>query len=152
VKKFLFAALALAAAAIMAGTVLAAQPSGAGAGKAPLFDSPTYTPGVTCPNGADDTTGPAFGFVVLNTNGNGGLSAQVSVKGGTPNSTYDIWVNQDPGTCPLGVATAPGALTTNGQGNGNAHVTLPRVAGATNFWISAVGATQVLRSTAVTLD
>jgi hypothetical protein len=149
VKKFLLAVLALATVAIMAGTAFAAQPTGAGAGKAQLFDTAA---GFTCPLGATDTSGPAFGFAVLNTDANGDLIVQVSVKGGTRNSTYDIWVNQDPGACPLAVPTAPGALTTNGQGNGNAHVTISRVAGATNFWVSAVGGGQVLRSTAVTLN
>ena len=88
----------------------------------------------------------------MNLNRSGDLIVQVSVKGGTPNEAYDIWVNQDPGACPLGAPTAPGALTTNDDGNGNAHVTLAPVAGATDFWISAVGGGQVLRSTSVGLE
>lgn len=133
----------------MVGTVVAAPQ---GAGKAPLFDSTPYT----CAEGATDTTGPTFGFVVLNTNSkpdtDKDLIVQVSLKGATPNATYDIWVNQDPGACPLLTPTAPGALTTNVLGNGNAHVQVSRIPGATNFWVSAVGGGQVLRSTAVPLD
>ena len=119
----------------------------AGAGKAPLYNFPAFA----CPTGAVPAAGaPTFGFAVINTSGNGILQVQVSVKGGTPNAVYDIWVNQDPGACPLGAPTAPGALTTNGQGNGNAHVQVPTVAGATVYWVSAVGGGQVLRSPAVT--
>lgn len=136
-------ALAAIAFMMMVGTATAG-----GAGKAPLYDSNAYT----CPGGAGDTEGPTYGFAVMNINGNGDLIVQVSVKGATPNSAYDIWVNQDPGACPLGAPTAAGALVTNGKGNGNAHVTLDAVDGASNFWISAVGGGQVLRSTSVALD
>ena len=120
----------------------------AGAGKAPLYDSDGYTN----PGGASDTTGSTYGFVIMNTNSSGDLIVQVALKGATPKETYDIWVNQDPGACPLPSPTAPDALTTNGEGNGNAHVKVTRVDGATNFWISAVGGGQMLRSTAVVLD
>ena len=118
----------------------------AGAGKAPLYGP--ADPGFTCPGGAFPV-GNVMGFAVINTTGNGMLQVQVSVKGGAPNAVYDVWVNQDPGACPLAVPTAPGALTTNGQGNGNAHVQVPAVAGATKYWVSAVGGGQVLRSVAV---
>lgn len=151
--KKLAVVLVLVLAVSVAGTALAAPN---GAGKAPLYDSVEFT----CSGGATATDGPVYGFVVLNTNGKPGLKAvemkdlivQVSLKGATPNATYDIWVNQDPGACPLGSLTATGALVTNGEGNGNAHVTVTRVAGAANFWVSAVGGGQVLRSTAVPLD
>lgn len=121
-----------------------------GSGKAPLYSSPDYT-NLTCPNGADNTTGPTFGFVVMNINHKGDLIVEVSLKGATPNNTYDIWVNQDPGACPLTAPTALGALVTNGKGNGNAHLKLPAVDAAHNFWVSAVGGGQVLRSTALIL-
>jgi hypothetical protein len=124
-----------------------------GAGKAPLYNSPSYTPGVTCPNGADITSGSTFGFVVMNINHKGDLIVEVSLKGATPNSTYDIWVNQDPGTCPLSAANGPGLLVTNRNGNGNAHLKLPSVPGATKFWVSATDGvlTQTLRSSALAL-
>ena len=130
------------------GGVAIAQPP-AGAGKAPLFHSDAYT----CSAGAGATTGPRYGFVVMNTNARGDLIVQVSVKRAEPNTTYDIWVNQDPGACPLAAATLVGALTTNRMGNGNAHLVVPRVAGATNFWVSVTGGElAVLRSMAVELD
>lgn len=118
-----------------------------GAGKASLYDSSLFT----CEGGASDVSGETYGFVVMNINGKGYLVIEVSLKGATPNETYNIWVNQDPGACPLSTPTAPSALTTNGKGNGNAKVKLEAVDGATNFWISAVGGGQVLRSVAVEL-
>jgi len=115
----------------------------AGAGKAPLYNNSAYL----CSTGAQPAAAdPTFGFAVLNTTGNGMVIAEVSLKGATANSTYDIYVNQDPGGCPTG---ATGTLTTNGQGNGNANVKVPAVAGATKYWVSAVGGGQVLRSVAV---
>ena len=126
----------------------AGPPAGAGSGKAPLYDSIPFT----CNGGASETNGATYGFVILNTNANGDLIVQVALKGAMPNTMYDIWVNQDPGACPLSSPTAPGALKTNIKGNGNAHVKIARVSDATSFWISAVGGGQVLRSTAVVLD
>lgn len=146
-KKLLAVAVIVAVVASAVATpVMAKGP--VGAGKAPLYDSAPFT----CAEGAADTSGPTFGFVILNTNASGDLIVQVALKGATPSATYDIWVNQHPGACPLSAPTAPGALTTNVKGNGNAHVKVLRVAGATNFWISAVGGGQVLRSTAVVLN
>lgn len=133
---------------LASGVAFANGPEGSGAGKSPLYDSIGYT----CDGGALDTTGTTYGFVILNTNSSDDLIVQVALKGATPDAMYDIWVNQHPGACPLPEPTAPGALTTNGQGNGNAHVKVARVDGATHFWVSATGGSQVLRSTAVVLD
>jgi len=154
-KKVLFV-LVIVALLIMPSVASAKRPVGKGGGagngrgavKAPLYDSVGYA----CDGGAKDTSGPTFGFVIMNTNGRGDLIVQVSLKGATPNATYDIWVNQEPGACPLAAPTSPGALTTNIRGNGNAHVEVERVERATNFWVSGVSGGQVLRSTAVTLD
>jgi hypothetical protein len=70
---------------------------------------------------------------------NGNLIVTVSIKNGLPNATYDIWLEQNPGTCPPGTSTPsnPGALTTNRHGNGNAHFTMPVIPGATNFRLTA---------------
>jgi len=124
-----------------------------GAEKRPLFDSNSFS----CSGGASATAGPSFGFVVLNTSGPGNtkVTAEVSVKNGIPNTTYDIYLNQDPGDCPT---TATGTIQTNGQGNGNGHVEEVRVPGATNFWVSAFDPVNypapksILRSPAVQLD
>ena len=122
-----------------------------GAGKAGIYrlagDPFTCANGATVPNPAP----PTVGFVVLNTNSSGELIAQVSLKNGLPEQDYDIYVNQNPGDCPT---TPTGVLTTNKQGNGNAHVVEPRVPTATHFWVSAYDPDtgDILRSTAVVLD
>ena len=148
-NKFKKALISAGATAVMLAGL--AVPALAGAQKTPLYGP--ADPGFTCAGGSNPV-GNVLGFVVLNTNGkpgtNNDLIVQVSIKGGAPNTSYDIYVNQDPGDCPT--APAIGVLTTNGQGNGNAHLVEPRLPGATNFWVSAVGGGQVLRSPAVTLD
>ena len=131
-----------------AATVLAQRPVGVGTGKARLYNSGPWL----CDLGATALSDGPYGFVVMNTNARGDLIIEVSLKGATASATYDIWVNQNPGACPMPSATAPGGLITNRRGNGNAHLIVPRVEGATGFWISAVGGGQVLRSTAVVLD
>lgn len=124
------------------------KPVGSGAGKANLYNSDACT----CSEGALDLAGKVSGFVVMNTNRAGDLIVTVSLKRATPNVLYDIWVNQDPGACPLGAPTVVGAVRTNRMGNGNGFVKIPKVAGATQFWVSVVGGGLVLRSTAVQLD
>lgn len=113
---------------------------------AAIYESIPYT----CPSGAS-ITDDEFGFVVIDIENNT-VSVDVSLSGAKPDSSYDIWVNQDPGGCPLSSPTAPGALTTNADGDDIAHVDTPLVETATNFWISAVGGDQVLRSVAVSFD
>lgn len=140
--------LILAAVTVLVAVTAMSVSAGNGAGKAPLYDSGPFT----CADGATSTAGPTFGFAVMNINRSGDLIVTVSVKGATPNDTYDIWVNQTLGTCPLGSPTAPGALSTDADGNGNAHVKLDAHPNATDFWVSAVGGGQVLRSTSVALD
>jgi hypothetical protein len=109
-----------------------------------FYDSDPYT----CSVGASNTAGSPFGSVVIDKD-NGKIIVDVALKGATANSTYDIWVKQDPGGCPLSQPTKSDALTTDNNGNGIAHVDSDFVSGATKFWISAVGGGQVLRSTAV---
>jgi hypothetical protein len=129
---------------------LAYNQQGSGAKLSPLFNSDP----ATCSDGALSTSGSTFGFVILNTNANGEVIAQVSVRDGVPDTTYSIWINQDPGDCP----TLPTAtLTTNGHGNGEAHVVKARLSAATRFWVSAqeepyAAGKQILRSIAVALD
>jgi hypothetical protein len=147
-KRFVVLALVALLALALALPASAGRPGGSGAAKALLYDSPGYT----CPGGALDTSGSVYGFVVMNTNRKGDLLVVVSLKGATPRAIYDIWVNQDPGGCPQGAPVAPAALRTNIRGNGNATVKVPKIEGATHFWVSAVGGGQVLRSPAVELD
>lgn len=124
---------------------VSALPAFASNQKAPLYGP--VDPFVNCSTGGSPTDS-TFGFVNINPQ-NGNLQIEVAVKNGTPNETYDIYVNQDPGGCP----TTPIAqkLITNAKGNGNLHIDAAQIAGATNYWLSAVGETggDVLRSPAV---
>lgn len=113
---------------------------------APLYDSSPFT----CATGATSTGGPIFGTVTSTSDGVN-VSVFVSLVGATPNSSYDIWINQDPGGCPLAVPTEAGAILTDGSGNGIGDAVKPVTPGATKVWISAVGGGQVLRSLAVSL-
>ncbi|MCH7951808.1 hypothetical protein IH980_03670 [Patescibacteria group bacterium] len=112
---------------------------------ATVYDSPPFT----CSTGATDTS-TALGTVTITDTGVD-IEVEVTLVGATPSSSYDIWINQDPGGCPLGSPTAPGAIPTDGFGDGVGTASAPKVIGATDFWISAVGGGQVLRSTSVSL-
>ena len=121
---------------------------GHGARKVAFYADPAYT----CATGAQPAAGaPTFGFAVLNTTGHKMLNVSVALKGVLPNATYDLWVNQDPGACPLSAPTKVGAVHTNALGNGNGHVRVALVTGAKNFWVSAVSGTSVLRTKAALL-
>jgi len=121
---------------------------GHGARKTAFYSDPAYT----CAAGAQPASGAqTFGFAVLRTTGHRTLEVTVALKGALPNATYDLWVNQDPGACPLGAPTKVGAVHTNALGNGNGHVRVALVSGATNFWVSATSGPSVLRTKAVQL-
>lgn len=128
---------------------------------ASVFPTPTPTPTPsatanifvsndhTCPGGAV-TTDTLKGTVTFTFNDTT-LDLAVTLSGATPATAYDIWVNQDPGACPLPSPTFTGvdALVTDGSGNGTK--TYPghtRVSGATKFWVSAVAGSDVFRSVA----
>ena len=111
---------------------------------APLYNSNPFT----CSTGAINTGGIVYGNVEMLLQGTQ-LVFTATLTGATLNSSYDIWVNQDPGACPLGAPSFPGAIMTNGSGNGTYSGSLTAVGTAVNFWISGVGGGQVLRSTAL---
>src|SRR3989442_2847641 len=128
------------------------------ADKEPLF----HTAAFTCPTGAIPTR-TTFGFVILNTHGpadafgkDSVVSAEVAIKDGIPNATYQVFLAQNPGTCPNMVSV--GTVTTNDQGNGNGHAEVSRISTATNFWVAAVDLAHpldprfILASSAATLD
>jgi hypothetical protein len=134
-----------------------ADPVPPGAEKKPFYASGTLE--ATCPGGTIVTISQ-FGFVVLNTSGPGNskVKANVVVKGGIPNVTYEIYLHQNPGDCPT---PASGTLTTNGQGSGNGQVVEIRVPGSTHFWVTGLvndatyypsNPKSLLRTTAAALD
>ncbi len=77
----------------------------------------------------------SFGFAILNTTGHGRVNVEVSLKGAAPNSTYSVYLDQA-GTC-----SPVFTLRTNSRGNGNRHLNLAMVSGATQAWLTAIQAT-----------
>lgn len=81
-----------------------------------------------CNPGGDATGGPN-GFVILNAAGKVGdvqqVVGEVSLKNAPGTYTVELAVD---GTC-----TPQGVLTTNSQGNGNFHISLPSGFGSTYF-------------------
>lgn len=136
-------------AAILSISLVGSAAAGGGAAKVRFFLDPLYT----CADGAQPGPGAeTFGFGVLNATASAGkLVVTVSLKGAAPDTDFDLWVNQDPGACPLAAPTKVAALHTNEQGNGTAKVKVKLVAGAKHFWVSAVSQAQVLRTPAATL-
>ena len=134
------------------------DPPPQGAAKEPLFNTGVFT----CSTGAIPTP-TTFGFVILNTHGpadafgnDSVVSAEVVIKNGIPNATYQIFLAQHIGNCPNMVSV--GTVTTNGQGNGNGHAEVSRISTARNFWVAAVDLAHpsdprsILASSAATLD
>lgn len=120
--------------------------------------SPTSSPKIenifvsnsfTCSTGAAETTADK-GDVTFAVSASD-LFLTVTLIDATPNTPYDIWVNQDPGACPLSSPTFAGGVTTDGSGNKTESFITPRVSGATKFWVSAVAGIDVFRSIAVEL-
>lgn len=126
-----------------------------GAQKMAFYASTPF--GATCPGGATVTNGQ-FGFVVLNTSGPGNskVKAEVVIKGGIPNTTYQMYLHQDPGDCPT---VMTGTIQTNDQGNGNGELVETRVPGSTHFWVTGIALAyfpsnpkSLLRTIAAALD
>ena len=102
----------------------------------------------TCATGATDTS-TQKGDVTFDKNPTT-FDISVNVTSASANTVYQLWVNQDPGACPLGAPTVASFLTTDGSGNGSGILSGHAIfGGATNFWVSLVGGSDVFRSTAV---
>lgn len=103
--------------------------------------------GYTCPGGATDTSVIKGTVTITKTSD---LKISITLSGAIPSTSYDLWVNQDPGACPLSSPTSAGFIATDGSGNGSNTLSgHPLTGGATKFWVSMVGGSDVLRSTAV---
>lgn len=121
----------------------------------------TASPSTTFDCAAGATGGTATGSTVFwfQDQVTGDITVQITVTGAAASSTFDVWLEQNPGTCPPGTTSPsnPAALTTDGSGNGTVSFTFTPALGATNFWLSmwtpsgSLTGTQVLRSVAVTL-
>lgn len=111
-----------------------------------LYNSNEYT----CNLGATNLDRQQLKNVIFTDLGSN-VNIKVELQNATPNSTYDLWVNQDIGACPLSAPTVPDALTTDQNGNGTFSTDVAKFGGATKIWVSVVGGGQVLRSTSVNL-
>ena len=78
----------------------------------------------------------SVGSVVLNLTPSS-FEADIQLQSGFPNMTYGVFMQQVPGSCPQPAANA-GTLTTDSTGRGHASTTVPRVAGATTFYVQLV--------------
>jgi hypothetical protein len=127
-----FAVALVCAVGVAALIVPAAFGGGSGAQKAPLVPNVFEF----CSGGLINPPSPLptdTGFVVL-TAENGVVSAEVSLKNATPNTTYGVELVQTPsGTGCNDYSVA--SLTTNEQGNGNVHVSAPQVPGDNDAFV-----------------
>lgn len=111
----------------------------------PLFVSNPFT----CADGASNISVSKGNVSIVKTSS---LEIVVELQNALPNTQYALWVNQNPGGCPQPAATQNSFITTDPNGNGqNTLSGYPLVGGATRFWVSMVGGSDVLRSTAVEL-
>lgn len=111
-RRFLVGVLAALATAALAASALAEN----GSQKITFVDRPTYT----C-NGAQPGSGtPGKSFVIINRNGTGGVSAEVSLKDAQPDTRYSVELWQS--NCSQADFYA---VTTNSQGDANRHIGSP---------------------------
>jgi hypothetical protein len=119
VKRTIIGAAVLALGLAGLGTSYAGTADGQGAQKRGLYlQSGSATS--ECESHTPATDESANGFVILNAPGKVGATDQVigevSLKKATPDTTFMVFLAQS------GMCTNAGSLTTNGQGNGNAHI------------------------------
>jgi hypothetical protein len=112
-----------AAAVLAASTAIAGGAFAGGNGAARSGLSPnTGSDNSECEAGSGAATN---GFAIFNAPGRPGatikFNGEVSLKRGAPNTTYDVYLVPDGGDCEV----PAGMITTNGVGNGNAHLAKP---------------------------
>lgn len=78
----------------------------------------------------------SVGSVVLTVTSSS-FEAQIQLQSGTPDTTYDVFMQQVPGSCPQQSVNG-GTLTTDSTGKGQASSTVARVPGATTFFVQLV--------------
>ena len=111
-RHILLGVLTALATAALAASALAQK----GSQKVSFLDRPTHT----C-NGAQPGTGtPSQSFVIINRNGKGGISGEVSLKDAQPNTPYFVELRQS--DCSRADFFS---LTTNNQGDANIHIGSP---------------------------
>jgi hypothetical protein len=80
----------------------------------------------------------SVGFVVLNVTASS-FQAEIQLQAGSPNMTYAVLLQQVPGSCPQ-TSDNGGTLTTDSTGRGHASTSVPRVPGATTFFLQLLPA------------
>ena len=80
----------------------------------------------------------SVGFVVLNVTASS-FQAEIQLQAGSSNTTYAVLMQQVPGSCPQ-TSDNGGTLTTDSTGRGHASTSVPRVPGATAFFLQLLPA------------
>jgi hypothetical protein len=78
----------------------------------------------------------SVGFVVLKVTPSS-FQAEIQLQKGAPNTTYGVFMQQVPGSCPQNAPNG-GTFTTGSTGRGHATATVSRVPGATTFFVQLV--------------
>ncbi len=78
----------------------------------------------------------SVGYVVLKLT-SGSFQAEIQLQKGDPNTTYGVFMQQVPGSCPQYAANG-GTFTTNSAGRGQVSATVARVPGAATFFVQLV--------------
>ncbi len=116
-----------------------------------LYNVTTTPTAWSCTAGTTNISSPTASTVLWR---KAGTTVQVTItlRGALASTTFDAWVEQNPGTCPFGTSTPsnPAAITTDASGNGTATFTFTPMANAVNFWLTlwAPGKAQGLRTLA----
>lgn len=146
--KILCLALLLALATVLASCSNTTTPSTSTSSSTSTFTSTsvpasgeTVALGTNNPAEGDCTTNTSelatsVGSVVLDVTPSS-IQAEIQLQVGPPNTTYGVFMQQVPGSCPQSGANG-GTLTTDSTGRGNASTTVPRVPGATTFFVQLV--------------
>jgi len=80
----------------------------------------------------------SVGYAVLDLTSSS-FQADIELQTGSTDTTYEVFMQQVPGSCPQSTANG-GTLTTDSSGRGQASSSVPRVAGATTFFVQLVPA------------
>jgi hypothetical protein len=67
------------------------------------------------------------------------FEAQIDLVHGRPKTSFGVYMQQVPGSCPQSLANG-GTLTSNAAGRGSVAASVPRVRGATSFFVQLVTA------------
>lgn len=101
----------------------------------------TLTLGTNNPAAGDCTTntnekGAAVGYVTLTVTSST-FVADIHLQSGKPDTVYGVFMQQVPGSCPQ-LKFNGGTLKTNSKGAATKVVTVPRIAGASTFFVQLV--------------